>query len=634
VRHTAFIKIVFSILVLFSIETFSQVQLEWLQTYHGPANGGRIYKIAVDSNNDIIVSGQNISSSNSYDLVTIKYNPAGDTLWLRRFSNGNNDCYFKGIAVDNSGNVYVTGYTSYDSQLNCIVLKYSSSGELLWNKFISNSPDTRSIGIAVDNAGNPYVAGERNQSTIDGWGIYAAKLNPDNGNIVWSAFYDYAPGSIEIPYAMTVDGSGNVFVCGYTQADYIYSMLAKFSAAGSLGWSSLYKIPGVTGYLYGNAVKTDQAGNIYIAGKCYNGQATFDDFLVMKYLPNGDTAWVNRYSVSNSTDEAFDVAVDYSGNVYATGKTYSGGGGSNNYDYLTVKFSPTGNFLWNALYDGPGGFTQDEAKAIAVDNFGNCYVTGGSSVSSLYYNGAFATIRYDQNGQEVWSVRNTSNDFGGTCLALDNNVNIYVGGSLTASYATLKYVQPPVPVEFISFNSVYENGSVHLKWNTATEKNNKGFEIQRKVKDGVFTNIYFVDGHGTTLNSNSYDYLDRSVTPGVYVYRLKQIDFDGASAFSPESEVTVVNPESFSLEQNYPNPFNPSTVIKFSLPEESKVTLKIINAIGQEIAQLINENKPSGEHKVDFNAKELSSGIYFYRLDAEGINGNSFNSVKKMILIR
>ena len=190
-----------------------------------------------------------------------------------------------------------------------------------------------------------------------------------------------------------------------------------------------------------------------------------------------------------------------------------------------------------------------------------------------------------------------------------------------------------VPVELTSFTANANDGNVVLNWQTATETNNKGFEVQRNSGDG-YEGISFVQGNGTSTKMHSYSYVDKSVASGKYAYRLKQMDFDGKSVFSNELSVNVDIPKVFSLEQNYPNPFNPSTQINFNLPVDSKVSLRVFNILGQKVSTLLNGDFTSGEHNIAFDASHLSSGIYLYKLEAIGINGSSFTSIKKMILTR
>src|SRR5690606_11557988 len=135
-------------------------------------------------------------------------------------------------------------------------------------------------------------------------------------------------------------------------------------------------------------------------------------------------------------------------------------------------------------------------------------------------------------------------------------------------------------------------------------------------------------------SSQNYSFTDKNLTPGTYTYRLKQIDFDGTFEYSSEVEVDFAVPSEFSLLQNYPNPFNPSTKIAFTLPVESHLTLKVFNLLGEEVTTLYNASKDAGAHSFDFDASNLNSGIYFYQLEAQGIDGSSFSEVKKMMLTK
>jgi hypothetical protein len=185
----------------------------------------------------------------------------------------------------------------------------------------------------------------------------------------------------------------------------------------------------------------------------------------------------------------------------------------------------------------------------------------------------------------------------------------------------------PVPVEFISFSANVNGNSIYLVWETASEVNNRGFEIQRLVGK-IWESLSFIEGNGTTTERNTYSFIDEEITSGKYLYRLKQIDFDGNYKFSQELEAQV-NPVSFSLEQNYPNPFNPSTKIKFSLPEKSYVKISVIDILGNQVSILKSGEIDSGFHELTFDGSKFSSGIYYYSLET-----NNFHSVKKMILLK
>ncbi len=195
------------------------------------------------------------------------------------------------------------------------------------------------------------------------------------------------------------------------------------------------------------------------------------------------------------------------------------------------------------------------------------------------------------------------------------------------------YFIAAVPVELTSFTAIANGNSVVLDWSTATETNNQGFEIERS-HNGIIETVGYVAGFGTTSEPKSYSFVDNNLEPGIYSYRLKQIDFDGTFELHLATQVEVFAPAVFALDQNYPNPFNPSTKINFNIAVDSKVSLKVFDVLGQEVATLLNENIVAGSHQVDFNASALNSGVYLYRIEATGIDGTNFVDVKKMTLTK
>lgn len=194
-------------------------------------------------------------------------------------------------------------------------------------------------------------------------------------------------------------------------------------------------------------------------------------------------------------------------------------------------------------------------------------------------------------------------------------------------------IQGIIPVELLSFNANVAGSSVLLTWSTATELNNMGFEIEKSEsinKNPVWKKIGYVQGFGTSLEEHSYSFNDENTEPGKYNYRLKQMDFDGSYCYHLLGrEIEIFSIFNYSLQQNYPNPFNPSTTIDYGIKEKSNVKITVVNAIGEEIAVLVNEEKESGYHTVEFNAATLPSGVYFYQLKS-----GDYVSTKKMILLR
>ena len=195
-----------------------------------------------------------------------------------------------------------------------------------------------------------------------------------------------------------------------------------------------------------------------------------------------------------------------------------------------------------------------------------------------------------------------------------------------------------VPVELTSFTASINEKIVTLNWVTATEINNLGFEVERKMKNQEWTTIGFVEGSGTTTEQQIYRYDDDySVLPyeGTVLYRLKQVDFDGTFEHSEQVAVDVTFiPNKFYVSQNYPNPFNPSTTIEYSLPVESSVKITIHNSIGEAVEVLTSELQLPGSYEVVWNAENRSSGIYFYTFELSPLDGSKVHrEMKKIVFI-
>ena len=197
----------------------------------------------------------------------------------------------------------------------------------------------------------------------------------------------------------------------------------------------------------------------------------------------------------------------------------------------------------------------------------------------------------------------------------DNGIGVFIG---------------ELPVELTSFTASVNKNKIQLSWETATELNNSGFEVQRKLENSEWTTIGFVQGKGTTTEPTSYTFIDdvSQFISNKICYRLKQIDYNGNYEFSDEIEVITL-PLEYRLSQNYPNPFNPVTIIKYEIPENTNVTLEVFDVLGRLIKTLVNENKSAGRYEVEFNASELSSGLYLYKINAGG-----FEQTRKMLLLK
>lgn len=268
--------------------------------------------------------------------------------------------------------------------------------------------------------------------------------------------------------------------------------------------------------------------------------------------------------------------------------------------------------------NAPSGWANSNNR-FADKNTSSGFATGNSFFGTDKYIG----VRFKISGQYHygWILINvTGNAVSGITVksyAFDETPNTSISANGT------------LPVELNNFTSFIKGNSVELKWNTATEVNNYGFEIERTNENQVWEKIGFVAGAGNDNSANSYTYLDNSVNSGKYKYRLKQIDLDGKFVYSREIETIVETDFKFVLSQNYPNPFNPSTMIKYQLAMNSHVKLKVFDMLGQEVATLINTNQKAGNYEINFDASRLASGIYIYKLTA----GN-YTETKKMNLLK
>ncbi|MFZ1518851.1 MAG: T9SS type A sorting domain-containing protein [Ignavibacteriaceae bacterium] len=324
-----------------------------------------------------------------------------------------------------------------------------------------------------------------------------------------------------------------------------------------------------------------------------------------KFSLNGTRQWTDNAKIFKDLSVAFTTSISYLTSEMGNGRAYlfylEGNGSGLNDKVEGFACNTAGDFLWTGNFTILSNPTSDKLQLVStVDVYKNCKLAWGDD-------------RLDGAG----------------IYAQDINPDGQLGNSI-------------VPVELVSFSANVSNNSVELSWITATELNNSGFEIERSSHTersrsmADWEKIGFINGNGTTSESHSYSFIDNNLLPGKYIYRLKQIDFDGTFSYSNEVEVDLSMPKIFSLGQNYPNPFNPSTIIKFSIPDvisaegrNLNITLKVYDVIGNEIATLVNENKPAGNYEVSFDARNLSSGTYFYKLQA-----GSFVETKKMVLIK
>ena len=406
----------------------SGVYEAWVARYSGGGlNDARA--IAVDGSGNVYVSGTSVGSG-TWDYATIKYNTTGQQEWIARYNGpDNHNDFANAMTIDGSGNVYVTGSSeNHCGSADFATVKYNSAGQEVW---VGRHDGGTGAAIAVDSSRNVYVTG----GDAQGWATI--KYN-SSGAEEWVAHYTSGT-----PAAIAVDKAGNVYVTGVSDNDYA---TIKYDASGQQQWAAQYNGPG-NGTDDATGIALDNSGNVYVTGYSLGvGGFNADDYATIKYDASGQQQWVARYDGPNGGDHARAIAVDELGNVYVTGDSEGPGVST----YATVKYNSDGQQQWVTNYAGPSnvGF----AVAIALDGVGNVYVTGSSLDSGGIYTD-YATIKYDSAGQEQWVMRYDGPGSGGDfahALAVDGSGNVYVTGTsddinLNEDYATVKYGQGPTP---------------------------------------------------------------------------------------------------------------------------------------------------------------------------------------------
>jgi hypothetical protein len=446
---TAGTLLILVILVLVSVPVFAQVDTAWVRRYNGPGNGeDEPYAITIDDSGNVYVTGYSIGIGTSSDYATMKYYPDGDTAWVRRYNGpGSGHDWPEAIAVDGSGNVYVTGWSNPDSSytywFDYATIKYDANGNRLWVRRY-DYPENIGGGataIAVDASGDVYVTGCSHDTGGSYYDYATIKYYP-NGDVAWVKRYNGPGSQDDWAEAIAMDSSGNVYVTGPSARDSSYPYnydyaTVKYDANGNQLWVRRYEVPGDSTD-WATALAADGSCNIYVTGISY-GAGSGGDYATIKYDPSGNQVCVRRYNgLGNGDDWAEAIAVDGSGNVYVAG--WSLGSGTT-MDYTTIKYDPNGNELWVRRYNGQAN-GSDEAYAIAVDDSGNVYVTGRSEGSGTAED--CATIKYYPNGDTAWVIRynGPGNSYDrAKAIAVGDSFNVYVTAGSDGDYATIKYVQ-------------------------------------------------------------------------------------------------------------------------------------------------------------------------------------------------
>jgi hypothetical protein len=368
----------------------------WVARYNGPDNGDDIaFDLALDTIGNMYVTGYSACSTGVFDYATVRYDTSGAELWVARYNGPGNDWdRANALALDGCSNIYVTGLSrGAGTDNDYATIKYDSSGTELWVRRYNgpgNDHDAAS-DVALDDKGNVYVTG--NSSGSGTYADFATVKYDSLGNELWVARYNGVGGFNDEAAALVIDDMGNVYVTGFSaDANVVDDIVTvKYDSEGNEEWVARYNGP-LGGYDRAYSLVLDTRCNVYVAGYSY-GIGTSADITTVKYDSSGGEQWVARYNgPGNGSDVAFDIALDATGNIYVTGFRYGSGTQG---DYAVVKYDSAGNELWVAGYNGPGN-DYDVADEIVVDNAGNVYVTGCSVASGINFD--YATLKYSPTG--------------------------------------------------------------------------------------------------------------------------------------------------------------------------------------------------------------------------------------------
>jgi len=495
------LKLTFFIYLFLSFNAFIYSQV-WVARYNGEANlDDCATALAVDEQQNVYVTGYSYGLSNIKGYLTIKYNPYGETLWTRRYE-GFGDSEAKSLVLDRDDNIYVTGWSDGENtQSDILTIKYNAWGDTLWTRRF-NSPanhDDEPTKIKIDSKNNIYITGF-SFNEVSNYDYTTIKYNRD-GLERWVSTYNGTGDSTDKANSVAVDREENVYVTGVsyglgTKGDFA---TIKYDTLGNLIWVTRYD--DTTNIFDDEAIGIglDSFCNVYVAGI-----SDFDSlpgtglltFTIIKYNSSGEKRWIAKSFPGAGADLISDMTVDHNGNVYVTG-TYIWWNTHRN--FKTEMYDSSGQRLWVAGYDADS--VHDFSCAAAVDNSGNVYITGKSETRRTGYD--FVLIKYNQNGTELWVARYNgpaNNRDEVYAIAVDEIGNVYVTGRSEGlvslyDYCTIKY--PPSGPGIVEHKKLKRDYNDTKISNIIKQSLNPQFEFynvqgRRITLSNLSTGVYFI----------------------------------------------------------------------------------------------------------------------------------------------
>jgi len=516
----------------------------------------------------------------------------------------------------------------------CLTISHFSYSQWTIGTVLANLGNFPSVSAASPTVA--WVVGNENApviyKTTTGGGSWVSV--PTNGIPANAGLY--CVFAVDANTAYVGDGTGNAAVFKTTN--------------GGTNWTVLYNTSGATSFF--NGIVFSRTNPNYGIAQCDPLLGPGNPYYLQK-TTNGGTSW----TLINPPGNAGVMSSQHS--PFLVDNNFFGFGTDNN---GIVTLTTNGGTTWNSYsIAGRSGFVSaisfasDKLNGMAaVNNSGLSKTTNGgvnwTSVNVAGIEGAFLPFVYwIPNTNVVYASSSgggvkESTDGGVTWTSMTSSghndirhMDFYINGTSIYGYAigsdgtTLSVNDNPLPVEMTYFTNTVKDNTVNLQWQTAIEINNSGFQIERSTSDNNnWTTVSFVRGFGNKSNPTSYQFTDKNLQKGIYKYRLKQVDYNSNyEYFNLNSNVTIAAPKNYTISQNFPNPFNPVTNITYNLPVDGKVSIKVYDISGREISTLADGNMTAGYHTVSFDASNLPSGVYFYKISAD-----NFKDTKKMTLIK
>lgn len=547
----------FAFMIMCSGTASSQLSQIWLRTHNGSANAtDEALSHTTDNAGNVYAAGKVFSTGSGFDILVAKYNANGSILWERTFNgSGNSKDIAYAVEVDNSGNVFVAGESAGDSTgADFITIKYNSDGTEQWiNRYNGNSNSMDFVEkLLIDDSGNVIVLGT-SYETGNLFDLVLIKYT-NAGALQWTRKYNGQASGNDIADDLALDAAGNIVVAANSFGSGTLSdfLIIKYNSDGDTLWSRRYNGP-VNGHDNFTSMTIDKNGNIAIAGSSV-GSGTSLDFAVLKYSSMGELLWLRRYTgpANSSPDEPKAVTHDSAGNIYVTGTSV---GQSTSYDYLTVKYSPSGDLIWDRRYTGQFNNSFDEPTGICTDASGSVLVSGMSDGAGTLSD--MVILKYDSAGSLIWNTRysSASNGFDKPSkMSLDNYGSVVISGTVTGAgtgmdFAVLKFSQltsagsntelnpygftlsqnypnPFNPSTTIGFTLPFD-GSVSLSV----------YDIEGKEVAQLINRIMPAGSHSLTFNMRE---AKTQLPSGTYFYRLNFTAINSKEQFSDVKKMLLI----------------------------------------------------------------------------------------------